>query len=60
MSDRPASLAPGIYPFWFWNADLTAGEIARQIDEMADKGAEPPVPFCWNAWAMSTPANPPE
>jgi hypothetical protein len=27
-----------IHPFWFWNGDMEDHEIARQIQEMADKG----------------------
>jgi hypothetical protein len=32
------SLPTGFYPFWFWNDTLTAGEIRRQVAEMAVKG----------------------
>ncbi|MCJ7551286.1 MAG: glycoside hydrolase, partial [Anaerolineae bacterium] len=32
------SLPVGFYPFWFWNATLSAEEIRRQIAEMAEKG----------------------
>ena len=28
-------LAPGFYPFWFWNAEVEEEEIRRQIREMA-------------------------
>ena len=34
-ADRPAA---GIYPFWFWNDALSAEEIRRQIDLMAEQG----------------------
>lgn len=28
----------GIHPFWFWNDRLSAEEIRRQVEEMADQG----------------------
>ena len=28
----------GFHPFWFWNARLSAGEIRRQVAEMAAQG----------------------
>jgi hypothetical protein len=31
-------LRPGIYPFWFWNGDLSEDEIEWQIREMAAQG----------------------
>lgn len=31
-------LRPGIYPFWFWNDDLTPEEIRWQIRQMAEQG----------------------
>jgi hypothetical protein len=31
-------LAPGMYPFWFWNGDLVPEEIEWQIREMAAGG----------------------
>lgn len=27
-----------IKPFWFWNGEMTKGEISRQLEEMAEKG----------------------
>ncbi|WP_166239024.1 glycosyl hydrolase [Paenibacillus turpanensis] len=42
MLDRNEFLTPSapyrIHPFWFWNGDMDDEEVARQIDEMADKG----------------------
>jgi hypothetical protein len=34
----PERIRPGIYPFWFWNGDLTADEIRWQIRQMAEQG----------------------
>lgn len=31
-------ISPGFYPFWFWNGNMSAEEIRRQIDEMAKQG----------------------
>jgi len=31
-------IAYGMYPFWFWNGDMSESEIRWQIREMADKG----------------------
>ncbi len=31
-------VAYGMYPFWFWNGDMSESEIRWQIREMADKG----------------------
>ena len=31
-------IAPGFHPFWFWNAELSAEEIRRQIAELAGQG----------------------
>lgn len=31
-------LAPGFYPFWFWNGKITADEIRWQIGQMAAQG----------------------
>ena len=31
-------MQPGMYPFWFWNGDLTADEVRWQVAEMAAKG----------------------
>ena len=28
----------GIYPFWFWNGDMTADEIGRQVSELKAQG----------------------
>ncbi len=40
MSEQTTSarVTPGFYPFWFWNDNLTADEIRRQIDQMAQQG----------------------
>lgn len=35
---QPLPFPPGFHPFWFWNAELSAEEIAWQVAEMADKG----------------------
>ena len=31
-------MRPGMYPFWFWNGDLTEDEVRWQVAEMAAKG----------------------
>jgi len=31
-------MQPGMYPFWFWNGDLTEAEVRWQVVEMAAKG----------------------
>jgi len=31
-------MQPGMYPFWFWNGDLTADEVRWQVAQMAAKG----------------------
>lgn len=33
-----ARLRPGMYPFWFWNGDLSPEEIRWQIGQMAEQG----------------------
>jgi len=32
------AIPPGFHPFWFWNAELSAEEVRRQIAEMAGQG----------------------
>jgi hypothetical protein len=32
------AIAPGVHPFWFWNAALSAEEIRWQVAEMAAQG----------------------
>ncbi|MCK5801512.1 MAG: hypothetical protein KAI66_01710, partial [Lentisphaeria bacterium] len=41
MPPTPTQTPPaGLYPFWFWNDDLDADEIRRQIYEMHAKGVK--------------------
>ena len=35
-----ANFSPGIYPFWFWNAEIADDEIQWQIKQMAEQGCK--------------------
>ena len=38
VNNSARCIPTGLYPFWFWNGDLSADEIRWQVGEMAAKG----------------------